>query len=89
MSSQSRKQRRAYEKFLKKTNPQAYKEWKSDSINRGNQIHQEHLDNIAIDSTKIDLDSNTATIDVTGDFDDPEIIDYENLQKKTAKNSEL
>lgn len=79
MSSQSRKQRRAYEKFLKKTNPQAYKEWKADSINRGKQLHQEHLDNIAIDSTKIELDGNTATINVTEDFDDPEIIDYDNL----------
>lgn len=65
MSSQSRKQRRAYEKFLKKTNPEAYVEWKSESINRGKQIHQEHLDNIAMDVDKINQDS--------------EIIDYDKI----------
>jgi uncharacterized membrane protein YebE (DUF533 family) len=38
--SQSRAQRRAYEAFLKKTNPAAYKQWKSEAIERGNQIHE-------------------------------------------------
>jgi hypothetical protein len=46
MSSQARKQRRAYEKFLKKTNPTAYKEWKSESIKRGNEIHQANVESV-------------------------------------------
>jgi uncharacterized membrane protein YebE (DUF533 family) len=42
--SQSRAQRRAYEAFLKKTNPAAYKQWKSESIERGNQIHESNAE---------------------------------------------
>lgn len=77
--SQSRRQRRAYEKFLKKTNPQAYKEWKEDSINRGKQIHQEHIDSSAIENDKISFAGDTVTIDVKDELDDPEIIDYDSL----------
>jgi hypothetical protein len=65
MSSQPRKQRRAYEKFLKKHDPKAYKEWKSKSAERGKEIHREHLDNIKIAEESSDRQS--------------EIIDYENL----------
>lgn len=39
--SQSRSQRRNYEKFLKKTNPTAYKEWKENSIERGKKFEEE------------------------------------------------
>ena len=44
--SQSRAQRRAYEAFLKKTNPQAYKQWKAESIERGNQIHESNVEGV-------------------------------------------
>jgi hypothetical protein len=40
--SQSRAQRRNYEKFLKATNPAAYKEWKDNSLERGNQYKEQH-----------------------------------------------
>jgi hypothetical protein len=46
MSSESRKQRRAYEKFLKKTNPGAYKMWKSESIKRGQEIHESNVESV-------------------------------------------
>jgi hypothetical protein len=36
--SPSRGQRRMYEKYLKKFNPTQYKEWKSDSIKRGEEL---------------------------------------------------
>lgn len=42
--SQARAQRRAYEKFLKKTNPEAYKQWKSEAIERGRQIHESNVE---------------------------------------------
>jgi hypothetical protein len=42
--SQSRAQRRAYESFLKQTNPHAYKQWKSESIERGKQIHESNVE---------------------------------------------
>ncbi len=40
-TSKSRSQRRNYEKFLKKTNPTAYKEWKDHSIERGKRYVEE------------------------------------------------
>jgi len=40
-TSQTRAQRRSYEKFLKKTNPIAYKEWKESSIERGKRFEEE------------------------------------------------
>jgi len=40
-TSQSRAQRRSYEKFLKKSNPLAYKEWKQTSIERGKKFKEE------------------------------------------------
>lgn len=42
--SQARAQRRAYESFLKQTNPEAYKQWKSEAIERGNQIHESNVE---------------------------------------------
>jgi len=65
MSSQSRKQRRSYEKFLKKNDPKGYKEWKSNSIERGKDIHREYLDNVLVTKETNDRQS--------------EIIDYDNL----------
>tara|TARA_B110000503_G_C7150587_1_gene414975 strand:- start:1546 stop:1872 length:327 start_codon:yes stop_codon:yes gene_type:complete len=42
-NTQARKQRRSYEKFLKKNHPEQYKEYKSGVKDRGNQIHQENV----------------------------------------------
>ena len=50
--SQSRAQRRNYEKFLKATNPIAYKEWKESSISRGNKYQEEQTKNIEDKQTK-------------------------------------
>lgn len=58
--STAKRQRRAYELWLKKTNPAAYKEWKSQSIQRGIQLQnaqsesvrkmeEEHLEKIQTD----------------------------------------
>lgn len=40
----ARKQKRAYERFLKKTNPLGYKEYKSTSIKRGKEIHAHNVE---------------------------------------------
>lgn len=40
-TSQSRSQRRAYELWLKKNNPAAYKQWKSQSFQRGKTLSTE------------------------------------------------
>lgn len=42
--SESRKQRREYERYLKATDPKAYKEWKSAKVERGNAFHQSHIE---------------------------------------------
>lgn len=42
--SQARKQRRLYEKYLKKFNPTQYKEWKSGSIERGKKLHAQNVE---------------------------------------------
>jgi uncharacterized membrane protein YebE (DUF533 family) len=42
--SESRKQRREYEKWLKKSDPKAYKAWKAEKIERGNAFHQSHVE---------------------------------------------
>jgi hypothetical protein len=42
--SQARKQRRLYEKFLKKFNPVQYKEYKAGVLERGIKIHQANVD---------------------------------------------
>ena len=42
--SQARKQRRLYEKYLKKFNPQQHKEWKAGAIERGKKIHSQNVD---------------------------------------------
>jgi hypothetical protein len=44
MSSQARQQRRAYEKWLKKTDPIRYKEWKSASQERGKKLHFDNVE---------------------------------------------
>jgi hypothetical protein len=46
MSSYAREQRRAYEKWLRKTDINKYREWKSESIERGNKIHQENVERV-------------------------------------------
>ena len=40
--SQSRKQRRAYEKILKKMDSASYTEFKKDSLKRGEEIHRQN-----------------------------------------------
>lgn len=46
-TSSARKQRRNYEKWLKKTNPSAYREWKTDSLERGKNIHESNVEAVA------------------------------------------
>lgn len=46
MNSQHRKQRRAYELWLKKNDPIKYREWKSESQSRGRQIHTENVEKV-------------------------------------------
>jgi hypothetical protein len=46
MDSQPRKQRRAYELWLKKNDPAKYREWKADSQTRGRQIHAENVEKV-------------------------------------------
>ena len=46
MTSQARQQRRAYEKWLKKVDPIKYREWKSNSVARGRQIHAENVEKV-------------------------------------------
>jgi len=43
-NSQARSQRRSYELWLKRTNPTAYKEWKSQSHARGKQIFEQNVE---------------------------------------------
>lgn len=43
-NSQARRQRRAYELWLKRNNPEAYREWKSNSVARGRQIHDQNVE---------------------------------------------
>jgi len=43
-TSTARKQRRSYELWLKKTNPIAYREWKSESLKRGKFIHEQNVE---------------------------------------------
>lgn len=42
--SQSRRQRRSYEKILKKMDPTSYIEFKKDSMARGKEIHRQNLE---------------------------------------------
>ena len=39
----SRKERRAYEKFLKKSDPERYKQYKKDVIKNGKEIHRRNV----------------------------------------------
>lgn len=41
----TRAQRREYERLLKKTDPQKYKEWKDGAYERGKHLHQAHVEN--------------------------------------------
>lgn len=50
-TSQSRRQRRAYELWLKKNNPSAYKQWKSQSFQRGKTLSQEFEDKVRENET--------------------------------------
>jgi hypothetical protein len=43
-NSQARNQRRSYELWLKRTNPTAYKEWKSQSHTRGKMIFEQNVE---------------------------------------------
>ena len=42
--SQARKQRRLYERYLKKFNPQQYKIWKAGVIERGAKTHEQNVE---------------------------------------------
>jgi hypothetical protein len=46
MNSQARQQRRAYEKWLKKTDPVRYRTWKAEAPARGKQIHADNVEKI-------------------------------------------
>jgi hypothetical protein len=46
MNSQSRQQRRTYEKWLKKVDPARYKEWKAGAQERGRKIHAENVEKV-------------------------------------------
>jgi hypothetical protein len=46
MNSQSRQQRRTYEKWLKKIDPARYKEWKAGAQERGRKIHSENVEKV-------------------------------------------
>lgn len=54
-TSQARKQRRSYELWLKKNNPQAYKEWKSQSTERGKMLSEQQEEKIReAESTRLE-----------------------------------
>jgi|688.fasta_scaffold1234360_1 hypothetical protein len=50
-TSQSRRQRRAYELWLKKNNPAAYKQWKSQSFQRGKTLSNEFEEKVRENET--------------------------------------
>jgi len=50
-TSQSRRQRRAYELWLKKNNPAAYKQWKSQSFQRGKSLSNEFEEKVRENET--------------------------------------
>lgn len=45
--SQARQQRRLYEKYLKKFNPEQYKEYKAGVMERGRKIHQANAEAVS------------------------------------------
>jgi hypothetical protein len=51
-NSQARRQRRAYELWLKKTNAPAYKEWKSQAQARGRRIFEENAEKVRNDESE-------------------------------------
>lgn len=44
----TRGQRRAYERALKKSDPEAYRKWKADAHERGKQVHQSNIERMRI-----------------------------------------
>lgn len=52
ITSQSRAQRRNYERFLKKSNPTAYKEWKSASVERSKKYVEEQNESVESQQTE-------------------------------------
>lgn len=46
-NSQSRQQRRLYEKFLKQHHPAQYLEYKAGVIERGKKIHEQNVDSVS------------------------------------------
>ena len=44
----TRGQRRAYERALKKSDPEAYRKWKAEALERGKQVHQAHIERVRI-----------------------------------------
>lgn len=48
----TRAQRRAYENALKKSDPEGYKKWKAEALDRGKQVHQAHVERLRIVQTE-------------------------------------
>jgi hypothetical protein len=46
IQSQARRQRRAYELWLKENNPAAYREWKSQSVERGRGLQEDAAETV-------------------------------------------
>lgn len=64
-TSQSRRQRRSYEKILKKMDPASYKEFKKDSQERGKEIHRQNIQaQLRSEDEVISKDTETEIIDV-------------------------
>jgi hypothetical protein len=63
MNSQSRKQRRAYELWLKKVDPIKYREWKSNSQERGKQIHSDNVEKVRQSESEFYENMQTQMID--------------------------
>jgi hypothetical protein len=69
--SQSRSQRRSYERILKKMDPGAYKEFKKDSIARGREIHRQNMEDQLRRDGELDNPTETITLE------EPEVIDVQ------------
>jgi hypothetical protein len=63
MNSQSRKQRRAYELWLKKVDPIKYREWKANSQERGKQIHSDNVEKVRQSESEFYENMQTQMID--------------------------
>ena len=69
--SQSRSQRRSYERILKKMDPGAYKEFKKDSLERGREIHRQNIQ----DQLRREEESDNPTETIISE--EPEVIDVQ------------